>query len=502
MSSRAEQRRKNLSEGFDRLLVAPERPFGLRGAVVAVAGPILVTGLAVLIPHRAAAVPALLYLLTVVAAGVVGHLWPALLAAALSFVGLDYFFTPPVHTFAVDKAEDLLVLAIFLLVAAAVSAALSAALEQRARAEAREHQVRALYNVTSRLLSGAGLDAVLVDLAGSLRRLYGLQGCRIVVLDRDGRELERASSGAVDGDPTVVPLVADGASVGRIELLGAGVGTVGATEEAVLDTFAGQLALAIERARLGREAASARLEADASRTRAALFSSVTHDLRTPLASITASASSLLDQGVPFSGEQRQELLRTILEESERLNKLVGNLMDLSRLRAGALVPSREAIPVDELISSVIGRLQSRLQGRSVRVQIREDIPAVLMDALQMDQVLTNLLENALRFSPPGSEIAITALRWENQLEVKVADRGPGISVGERARVFDEFYRKDVAGRRGGTGLGLAIAKAIVTAHGGSMRIDDTPGGGTTVGFRIPLLTADDGAAAAAAEVPP
>jgi two-component system, OmpR family, sensor histidine kinase KdpD len=502
MSSRREKGRKSLSEGLDRLIVAPARPFGLRGAVVAVAGPVLVTGFAALIPHRSAAVPALLYLLTVVAAGAVGHLWPALLAAGLSFVGLDYFFTPPVHTFAVDKAEDLLVLAIFLLVAAAVSAALSAALEQRARAEAREHQVRALYNVTSRLLSGAGLDAVLVDLAGSLRRLYGLKGCRIVVLDREGRERERASSGSGDDEMvTTVPLVADGSPVGRIELLGTPVSGIGGTEEAVMDTFAGQLALAIERARLGQEAASARLEADASRTRAALFSSVTHDLRTPLASITASASSLLDEGVPFSGEQRHELLRTILEESERLNRLVGNLMDLSRLRSGALVPSRDAIPVDELISSVIGRLRSQLQGRSVRVQIREDIPPVPMDALQMDQVLTNLLENAVRFSPPGSEISITALRWQNQLEVKVADRGPGIPAADRTRVFDEFYRKDVGEWRGGTGLGLAIAKAIVTAHGGSMRIEATPGGGTTVGFRLPLTPIGDGAAVDT-EVPP
>jgi two-component system sensor histidine kinase KdpD len=331
-----------------------------------------------------------------------------------------------------------------------------------------------------------------VDLAGSLRRLYGLRGCEIVVLDRDQRVVERASSGVVDGEVVTVPLTADGSSVGRIEMAGAPAGSLGSTEQAVLETFAGQLAMAIERARLGQEAAGARLDADASRTRAALFSSVTHDLRTPLASITASASSLLDEGVPFSGEQRQELLRTILEESERLNRLVGNLMDLSRLRSGALLPSRDAIPVDELISSVIGRLRAQLQGRSVRVQIRDDIPPVPMDAVQMDQVLTNLLENAVRFSPPGSEISITALRWQNQLEVKVSDRGPGIPAADRTRVFDEFYRKDVGEWRGGTGLGLAIAKAIVTAHGGSVRIEETPGGGTTVGFRLPLTSIADG----------
>ena len=475
---------------LERLIVRSDRPLTIRGVLVAIAGPVLATVLAKALPHQANAVPVLLYLLAVVAASVVGHLWSSLIAAALSFAGLNYFFTPPIHTLAVDKAEDLLVLAIFLLVAVSVSAALSAALEQRARAEAREHQVRALSNVTSRLLSGMGLEAVLGDLAVSLRSLYGARGCRIVVTGRDGSEHELAASGSSGGQVLAMPLAAKGTPVGRIELIDPA-GGIGGTEREVLDTFAGQLAMAIERARLGEEAASARVEAEASRTRAALFSSVTHDLRTPLASIKASATSLLDEGVPFSGEQRTELLRTILEESDRLNRLVGNLMDLSRLRAGALTPSKEAVPVDELVSSVVSRLRPRLLGRTVRVNIRDDIPPVPMDPVQMDQALTNVLENAITFSTPGTEITITALRWESQVEVRVADRGPGIPVQDRQAVFDEFYFRDVGGGRGGTGLGLAIARAIVTAHGGTMWIEDTPGGGATVGFRLPLTRVED-----------
>src|SRR6266571_7892163 len=177
----------------ERLLLLPGRRRWIAGVLVAVAGPTLITVLATIPTQRSTAVAALLYLLAVVAATAVGRLWPALLSAGLSFVMFDYYFTAPLHQFRVAKGEDLFALAVFLLVAAAVSAALSAALEQRARAESREHQVRALYNVTSRLLSGAGLDAVLVDLAGSLRSLYGLQGGGIVVLDREQRELERAS---------------------------------------------------------------------------------------------------------------------------------------------------------------------------------------------------------------------------------------------------------------------------------------------------------------------
>ena len=464
-------------------MVTPGRGRTVAGMAVAVAGPVVATAVGSIPSPRGTAVPALLYLLVVVAAAVVGYLWPALLAAALSFIALDYFFTAPIHTFVVSKAEDLFVLAVFLIVAAAVSAAISAALEQRARAESREHQVRALYNLTTRLLAGASLDELLRDLAASLRRLYGLTGCRVLVREEEG-ERERAVSGSMDGELTAIPLVADGRPIGTIEMAGPAPG--GGPEREVLETFAGQLALALERARLGEEASQARLEAEASRIRAALFSSVTHDLRTPLASITASASSLLEEGVPFSEEQRRDLLRTILEESVRLNRLVANLMDLSRLRAGALLPVKERVPFEEVVSSVIERLRPQLQGRAVRILIRDDIPPVPVDAVQMDQAITNIVENALGYSAPGTEIAIAAARWQSWIEVRIADRGPGIPEAERTRVFEEFYRRDVGDRRGGTGLGLAIARAVIQAHGGSMWIEDTPGGGTTVGFRIPL----------------
>jgi two-component system, OmpR family, sensor histidine kinase KdpD len=477
-------------EGLGRAIRRPGRGRWVAGFAVAVAGPILATTIGAIPKPRGTAIPALLYLLVVVAAAAIGHLWPSLVAAALSFVLLDYFFTQPLHTFRVSKGEDLLALSVFLLVAATVSASISAALEQRARAESREHQVRALYNLTTRLLSGTGLEEVLKDLAGSLRRLYGLAGCRIVVLDREGREAEGAVSGSMDEPVTSVPLAADGRTVGRIEMSGGSSGGIGGPEGEVLSTFAGQLALALERARLGTEASEARVEAQASRIRAALFSSVTHDLRTPLASITASASSLLEEGVPFSNDQRRDLLRTILEESQRLNRLVANLLDLSRIRSGALVPHVEAVPLEDLVSSVAGRLRGMFAGRGLQVVIRDDVPPVMMDVVQMDQVLTNLLENAARYSPPGAPVKISAVRWQRMVEVKVVDRGPGIPLEERSRVFEEFYRKDVQGRRGGTGLGLAIAHAIVAAHGGSMWIEDTPGGGTTIGFRLPIGRAD------------
>jgi two-component system sensor histidine kinase KdpD len=344
--------------------------------------------------------------------------------------------------------------------------------------------------VTSRLLSGSDRDEVLRDLAASIRTLYGLKGCRISVAGPGGDQRVRAVSG--DADESVaatIPLVADGREVGAITMYGSSLSAAMGPEGEVLKTFVGQLALALEGMRLGEEAAEARMEAAESGIRAALFSSVTHDLRTPLASITASASSLLEEGVPFTDDQRRELLRTILEESERLNRLVGNLMDLSRLRAGALTPSLEPVALEDVVTAVLHRMRSQVEGRPVRVRIREDLPAVPMDVVQMDQVLTNLIENAVRYAPADTEITLTGVRWHDAVEVRVSDRGPGIPPEDRAKVFEEFYRRDVDGRRGGTGLGLAIARAVVLAHGGAMWVEDTPGGGATVGFRIPLGSA-------------
>ena len=479
-------------EGLERLLTPPGRARTAAGVAVAIVGPAMVTLVASIPSHPGAAVPALLYLLAVVAAAAIGHLWSGLLAAALSFLGLDYFFTAPVHRLTVSKGEDLFALAVFLVVAAAVSAAISAALEQRAMAEFREQQVRALYHVTSQFLTAPGLSTVLQDLASSLRSLYELDGCRVVVLRADGTERERVVSGVVEG-PDVIsfPLQTEGRPVGRIDLSKPRPGRLGGPAEEVLNAFAAQLSLALERARLAEEAAEARVEAEASRIRAALFSSVTHDLRTPLASIKASASSLLEEGVPFSADQRRELLQTILEESDRLNRLVANLMDLSRMRAGALTPTVEPVLLEDLISSVARRLIPTLGGRDFRVLVREDVPPVPVDVVQMDQVLTNLIENAVRYSAPGTPIAIAAARWHGMVEIRVSDRGPGIPADARTLVFQEFYRRDVGGRRGGSGLGLAIAQAIVAAHGGSMGIEETPGGGATVWLHLPVGAQQD-----------
>ena len=216
--------------------------------------------------------------------------------------------------------------------------------------------------------------------------------------------------------------------------------------------------------------------------RASLFSSVTHDLRTPLASITASVTSLIDDESPLSGEYRRELLETILHEAERLNRLVGNLLDLSRMRAGALVPSKSLTSVEEVIEGVVARLQPLLQEHDIQLILRDNLPDIPLDVVQLDQALTNILENAARFAPPGTQITVAAARWRSGVQVRISDQGPGIPKEAEERVFEPFVRGEGST---GTGLGLAIARAIVEAHGGRIRVGASPGGGTAVIIELP-----------------
>jgi two-component system sensor histidine kinase KdpD len=195
-------------------------------------------------------------------------------------------------------------------------------------------------------------------------------------------------------------------------------------------------------------------------------------------------TSLQEADIELSERDRRELLETIRQEAVRLNRLVGNLMDLSRLRAGALVPSKRPTPIDEIIEGVLARMEPILRGHRLNVLLRDDLPDVPVDVLQVDQVLTNLLENAAKFSPPKTEITVQAARWERSVQVRVADQGSPIPPELRDRVFEPFVRAD--GSAAGTGLGLAIARAIVVAHGGRIWIEDAPGGGTAVVFRLPV----------------
>jgi two-component system, OmpR family, sensor histidine kinase KdpD len=298
---------------------------------------------------------------------------------------------------------------------------------------------------------------------------------------------ERPTAPAASGPTEVAAIVIADVPFGTVHAVRApGAHAFTSTERTLLEAATKQAALAIERARLDMRVRGAQLEAETNQLRAALFSSVTHDLRTPLASIKASVTSLLSETAVHDAAQERELLTTVLEETDRLNRVVGNLMDLAKIRAGALEPTREVAAVDELLQAVVARLRPRLASLEVRLNLRPDLPEVFVDPVQLDQVFTNLLENAITHSPAGGEVSITAAPFRDVVQVRVADRGPGIPLADRDRVFEAFYRGNEAPERSGSGLGLAIARAIVVGHGGRIWIEGAPGGGTVVVVELPV----------------
>ena len=265
------------------------------------------------------------------------------------------------------------------------------------------------------------------------------------------------------------------------------------SDSAFFWTFVDQAASVIERERLRRESLQVEVLQRTDALRAALLSSVSHDLRTPLSSIKAAASSLLQEDVQWDDEARHSFALAIVREADRLNRLVANLLDMSRIEAGVLKPEIEWYPLDELIHDVLGRMQPLFQGREVRTDLPDDLPPVELDYLQIDQVLTNLLENALRYTPPGSPIDISVQLCDDSVMVSIADRGPGVPPADIERVFDKFYRvlnSEKSARTTGSGLGLAVSRGLIEAHGGHIWVENRQGGGAIFRFTLPLRKAE------------
>jgi two-component system sensor histidine kinase KdpD len=426
------------------------------------------------------------YLLGVVVAAALGGRAAGLLAALLSFLGLNFFFTEPRFTFRVGKAEALVALVLFLCVAAIVGSLLAIALRDRLRSSRRERETAMTAYVGTQLLAGVPLEIVLWRFTTALTDSLELAACEIraAVGDRtfdaeaqgEGRPGERVTSALAVRDRVFGSL-----SVIRRE----GAPPVEEDEARIVQAAAEQVAIALERVELDEQIRSVRDESEAMELRAALFSSVTHDLRSPLASIKAAVTSLLDDSAPHDDAQRHELLETVVEESDRLNRLVGNLIDLARMRSGGLEPAVEPTAIEEVIDSVLHRMRATLKPFRVRTLIRPDLPDISADPVQLDQALTNVLENAVRYSPEGGEIVVTAARWHDVVRISVSDQGPGVPAEDRERVFEAFYRRDVGDGRAGSGLGLAIVRAIATAHGGRAWLERSATGGAVVTIELP-----------------
>ncbi|HEX8132345.1 MAG TPA: ATP-binding protein, partial [Actinomycetes bacterium] len=402
-------------------------------------------------------------------------------------------FLRPYGRIHVHNQQDYVSLAVYLLIALIVSVLVDARERRRAQAERREHETRTLYELSSSLLGHDGLATTLQRVAATVRSLFDLAGCAIVVptdgapgvvvAASDGQvpehlpeSLRRARPGPAN--MLVVPMHTAERPVGAMVLVAEGrqPSGFGEVERRLLTTFANQAALAIDHGQREEERAHARALVETDRLRTALLNSVSHDLRTPLASIKASASSLLDPDIAWSRTEQREFLETIDQESDRLSRLVHNLLDMSRIEAGALDPHL----VETTLADVVGP--------AVRLARAKTSQHILVDPVRLDQVLTNLLDNARRYAD-GRPATLAGRAVEGRVELRVIDHGPGVPEAERERIFDQFYRLQRNGRGPeGTGMGLAICRGIVSALGGAIGVETTPGGGATFVVRLP--TAD------------
>jgi two-component system sensor histidine kinase KdpD len=428
----------------------------------------------------------LAYLLVVTAAAAAGGLGPGITAAGLGFLCFDVLFLQPYHHIFVDDPQDWLSLGVYLLVAVVVSLLVGTSERRRDQAERRERETRMLFDLSTSLVAHGSLEDTLRAVVRTVRSLFDLAGCAIVLPGDDGVRLA-----AVDGQPPGerderVPMRSGDSVVGSLVIAGdPGSPGLGEAERRVLATFANQAALAVEWGQQEEQRNRALALQETDRLRTALLNSVSHDLRTPLASIKASASSLLDREVCWDDAERDDFLATINTEADRLTRLVHNLLDMSRIEAGALDPRLIESSVAEVAGPVVRRARAA-SGQLVVVDVPEELPPVLADPVRLDQVLTNLLDNARSYAA-DSPVEVVARQAGDTVELRVVDHGPGVPASERERVFDQFYRVESGRRPEGTGMGLAICRGIMLAHGGTLRVETTPGGGASFVLTLPAL---------------
>jgi len=465
-------------------------------------------------PYIAHSTLVLVYLLGVVAVAARSGPGPSILGCILSVGAFDFFFVPPYFTFAVAETQDLLTFGAMFIVALVISGLTVRIRWLAESARQRERRTAALYAMSRDLASAREVSGILKVSARHIREVFRGQvavlfpdasgGLRPEPVGEDlfvpgSRELDLSrwvylqqqpaglgTGTSPEAEVLCLPLIASRGTLGVL-ILRPDNPKLMATPEQVheLETFCSQVALALERAQLATEAQQAQVRVETESMRSSLLSSVSHDLRTPLASITGTASSLLEGEALLDSATRKVLLETLYEEAERLNRLVRNLLDMTRLQSGALQVSKQWHPLEEVIGAALGRMEKPLRGRPVATQVPQDLPLVPIDDVLIEQVLINLLENAVKYTPAGSAIALTARVGEGMVTVEVADRGTGVPSGDEARLFEKFYRGRSSTSRG-AGLGLAICRGIVEAHGGRIWAENRSGGGASFQFTVPI----------------
>jgi two-component system, OmpR family, sensor histidine kinase KdpD len=444
-----------------------------------------------------------------------GH-GPSLLAATLSVLSFDFFFVPPYHSLAVTNLRHVVTFGVMLVVGLVISSLTERVREHAEAARVREERTAVLYDLSRDLarsdgrvatlsVAGRHLEAVfdsgatlllLGGPAAGLAPAYESEGVAAWRSNEMGVAMRAFDSRVPAGVGTSVlaggrgfyaPLITGRGAIGVLGLFPRDLHRFDdAAQKQLAEAFASQIAAAAERVFLGEESEKRRVEIETERLKSALLSSVSHDLRTPLAVMTGSASTLLDPASDsLPAADRATLLRTIYEEGERLGRLIRDLLDITRLESGEASPRKEWCPIEEVVMAALSRLQARLRERELAVLIDSELMAPF-DFVLIEQLLVNLLENALKYAGSASPIEITAKRAGDRMVVQVADRGPGFVPGDEERVFEKFYRGPHADTPSGAGLGLAIAKAVAVIHGGSLTAENRSEGGAVVTLSLPI----------------
>jgi two-component system sensor histidine kinase KdpD len=442
--------------------------------LAAVLLPLLTVVLAAGRAHLNLADDLLVYLVAVVTITVLGGFWPAVLAAVAASVLLNWYFTVPIHTFTIQQPRELLALLLFVTVAVAVSSVVHLAARRAVQAARAREEAASLLELAQTVLGGADSPAAVLE---HLTRTHGGQA---ELQERVGGRWIRAASSGVDG------VLAAALRIDiRDDLTLMVTGQDPSATPALLAGYAAQAAAALDRERLRTQAAQAEALAEGNRMRTALLAAVSHDLRTPLASIKASVSSLRQTDVQWSEADEADLLATIEQNADRLDALIGNLLDMSRLHTGSLQPFLRPTAVDEVAPVAVGGLDDSLR---LEMAVPDGFPLVLADPGLLERVLANLFSNALRYSPAGRPPELHAVLDGGMVRLEVADHGPGVPDELKERIFEPFER--VGDRHPGVGLGLAVARGFAEAMGGRIGAFDTPGGGLTVRVTLPAASED------------
>jgi two-component system, OmpR family, sensor histidine kinase KdpD len=456
--------------------------------------------------HLSIATTALVLVVPVVIGVVLGGFGAGALSVVAGFLVYDWFFIPPIHTLWVGALQNWAALGVYVAVMLPVAHVVARMNAARDKARRQEREIRELFELSDLLVEEKPLDVLLNAIVTTLADVFGSPQVALF-LPRDGRLEIAASVGApfteqdlrhVVPDPAepatlraqavdsggllVLALAAAGRPVGLLVLSG---GTAARHEREPLLLFANQIALAVERAQLREQALRARVTEEMAGLARTLVAAVSHDLRTPLASIKASSSTLADPELDISPEAGRRLATLIDAQADRLAELVQNLLDMSRLQAGVLQPRRTVASLAELISTVVGDVAPGAHGYAVRVELPDDLPPVDVDLMLISRVITNLLENAIRHGPRSGTITVGAgLTTPETVTVYVADEGPGVHPDRRKEIFELFARRV---GDAGAGLGLTIAKTFVEAHGERIWVEDAPDGGARFCFTVPVL---------------